>query len=122
MPMKPSFFLLTILWIATIGMATGARAEDAVRRLTQDEALKVAVTKPQPDYPPIARQLKIQGRIEVEISIDQEGSVDNVRAVSGNPALSGTALTTLKHWKFQPIVADGKPVRAVAVLSFTFKL
>jgi TonB family protein len=97
-------------------------AQDTVRRLTQEEAVKAAVAKPQPDYPPVARQLRIQGRIEMEISIDPSGSVENVKVVTGNPALTGTALSTLKHWRFEPILSGGKPARAVAVMSFTFKL
>jgi protein TonB len=99
-----------------------ALAEDTVRRLTQEEAVKAATAKPEPEYPPVARQLRIQGRIEVEMSIDPSGSVDNVKVLSGNPALSGTAVNTLKHWHFEPILSGGKPVRAIAVMSFSFKL
>ena len=106
------------LWIA----ATTLAAQDSVRRLTQEEAVKVAVTKPQPEYPPVAKQLKIQGRIELEVFVDAAGLVDNVKVLTGNPALTGTAVNTLKRWRFEPILADGKPVRAVAILSFSFKL
>ena len=109
---------LMMLWIG----ATTLAAQDTVRHLTQEEAVKAAVTKPQPEYPPVAKQLKIQGRIELEISIDAAGSVDNVKVLAGNPALTGTAVNTLKRWRFEPILADGKPVRAVAILSFSFKL
>lgn len=112
------FLILMISWM----VAAVAPAQDTVRRLTQEEAIKAAVTKPQPDYPAVARQLRIQGRIEMEVSIDPSGSVDNVKALTGNPALTGTALSTLKHWHFEPILSGGKPVRAVAVLSFGFKL
>lgn len=101
---------------------TIAPAQDVVRRLTQEEALKAATSKPQPEYPPVARQLRIQGRIEMELSIDASGQVDGVKTLSGNPALTGMAANTLKHWRFEPIKVDGKPVRAVAVLSFSFKL
>jgi TonB family protein len=102
--------------------ATSLLSQDTVRRLTQDEAVKAAVAKPQPDYPPAARQLRIQGRIELEVAIDPAGSVENVKVLSGNPALTGNAVSTLKRWRFEPIISDGKPVRAVAVMSFTFKL
>jgi len=102
------------LWIA----ATTLAAQDSVRRLTQEEAVKVAVTKPQPEYPPVAKQLKIQGRIELEVFVDAAGLVDNVKVLTGNPALTGTAVNTLKRWRFEPIVAEGEPARAVAILSF----
>ena len=98
------------------------QAQETVRRLTQEEAVKAAVSKPQPDYPPVAKQLRIQGRIEVEISIDPSGSVDSVKVLTGNSALTGTALRTLKRWRFEPFQSGGKPVRAVAALTFSFKL
>lgn len=97
-------------------------AQDTVRRLTQEEAVKAAIAKPQPEYPPVARQLRIQGRIEVEMSIDPTGAVDGVKVLSGNPALTGNAVSTLKHWRFEPILSGGKPVRAIAVMDFSFKL
>ena len=97
-------------------------AQETVRRLTQEEAVKAALTKPQPEYPPVARQLRIQGRIEVEMSIDSAGAVDNVKVISGNPALTGNAVNTLKHWRFEPILSGGKAVRAVAVMGFSFRL
>jgi TonB family protein len=115
--MNRLFLTLIFLWIATL-----LPAQDTVRRLTQDEAMKAALAKPQPDYPPVARQLRIQGRIELEVTIETSGSVENVKVLSGNPALTGTAVNALKHWRFEPVLSDGKPVRAVAAISFTFKL
>jgi TonB family protein len=113
---------LTFTLILLCLIAIPLLAQETVRRLTQEEAVKAAVSKPQPDYPPVARQLRIQGRIEVEMSIDSAGVVDNVKIISGNPALTGTAVNTLKHWRFEPILSGGKPVRAVAVMGFSFKL
>jgi protein TonB len=116
MRIKQFSLILIVFWLAV----TQLSAQDRVRRLTQEEALKAAVTKPQPEYPAVARQLKIQGRIDVEISIDTSGAVDGVKVISGNSALTGGTVNTLKRWRFSPILSDGAPVRAVAVLSFLF--
>ena len=97
-------------------------AQDTIRRLSQDEAVKAAIAKPQPDYPPIARQLKVQGKVEVEIAIDPAGSVETAKPLTGNAALTGAAVNALKRWRFTPITSDGKAVRAIAVMSFNFKL
>ena len=100
--------------------ATPANAQ--ARRLTQDEVLKFATSKPQPEYPAVARQLRITGTVEVEISIDTTGNIDGIKVLTGNVALTGNLAATLKRWHFDPIQVDGKPSRAVAVLSFTFRL
>lgn len=96
-------------------------ADDA-RKVTQAEAMKQAVAKPQPDYPSIARQLKLEGRVELEASISEDGSVEGVKILNGNAVLTNAAAAAMKRWKFQPFTDSGKPVRAVATLTFTFKL
>jgi len=58
-----TFALLTLL------TATLLPAQETVLRLTQEQAVKAAVAKPQPEYPTAARQLKLQGRVELEITI-----------------------------------------------------
>jgi periplasmic protein TonB len=97
------------------------RADDA-RKVTQAEAMKQAVAKPQPDYPAIAKQLKLEGRVEIEASISEDGSVEGVKILNGNAVLTNAAAAAMKRWKFQPFTDSGKPVRAVATLTFTFKL
>lgn len=116
-----SFSKLTIpllaVWLGTIAI----HAQEAVLRITQEEALRAAISKPQPAYPPIARQLKIQGRVEVEISINPTGSVDDVKILTGNATLTGAAANAVRNWRFAPFTSSGKPVRAVAVMAFSFK-
>ena len=51
--------LFAILCITT----TALLAQDAIRHLSHEDAVKAAVAKPQPEYPTVARQLRIQGRI-----------------------------------------------------------
>jgi TonB family protein len=111
-------FAIIAMWLATLAV----HAQDTVRHVTQEEALKAATSKPQPDYPPMARQLRLQGKVELEVSITSTGAVDNVKILTGNPALTGQAANTLKRWRFDPFLSDGKPARAVAVLAFSFKL
>lgn len=118
MKLRPEIILTVLLAVCSVFPAA---AQDTVRRLTQAEALKSAVSKPQPEYPPIARQLKLEGRVELEVSIAPDGSVDNVKVLTGNAALTGAAESAVKHWRFEPFTADGKAVRAVASISFTFK-
>lgn len=95
---------------------------EETRKVTQAEAVKQALAKPQPDYPAMARQLKLEGRVELEASISEEGTVDDVKILNGNPVLTRAAAAAMKRWKFSPFKDAGKPVRAVATLSFSFSL
>jgi TonB family protein len=56
-----------------------------------------------PRYPPLAMVAKIEGKVEVEISIDSaDGTVKQVRAISGHPLLRKSAEDAVKAWVFPP--------------------
>jgi protein TonB len=90
--------------------------------VSQTEAVKAAREKVQPDYPAMAKQLHLEGNVQIEAHISETGSVDEVKPLTGNAVLMNAAVAAIKKWRFTPFTADGKPTRAVADLSFNFKL
>jgi periplasmic protein TonB len=92
------------------------------KKLSHAEALSAAISKPQPDYPPVARQLKVEGTVELNATVNEDGTVEKADVVSGNPILAKAAADTLKKWKFSKMMEDGKPCKFVANVAFTFKL
>ena len=119
--MRTSFLKATLPVLLLISFA-GAGTADSVRYLSHAEATRLALAKPQPSYPPMAKQLHLEGEVKIEASIGEDGTVEDVRAVSGNAVLTGAAVSATKRWKFPPILVDGKPVKAVATLSFVFRM
>jgi protein TonB len=95
--------------------------QDAPKKVSHDEAMSAAVTKVQPEYPLIARQLNIRGSVELEAVVAEDGTVEKVNIVSGNPVLTRSATQALKKWQFKPCTTDGKAVKALAPVTFTFK-
>jgi len=108
--------------VATVVLAGVALAEDTDLHVSTGEAIKAATSKVQPDYPPMAKQLGLRGEVEVEAHIDESGSVESVKAKTGNPILANAAVEAARHWKFTPFTANGKPVKVVAELTFNFKM
>ena len=94
----------------------------APKRISSEEAREAAISKPAPAYPAIAKQLKMQGKAEVDVLIGESGSVEKVTPVSGNPVLTKAAQEAVQNWKFNPIKQGGSAVKAVATLSFDFHL
>lgn len=88
--------------------------------VSESEAQHAVITKVAPQYPPIARQMNLAGRVEVELFVNSGGTVDKAEVVAGNPILGGAAVNAAKRWKFQPFQADGKVSDAVVRLSFDF--
>jgi protein TonB len=115
--MKP----LKNLTVLSILIVWCSFAQNAPKKLSRSEALGAAVTKVQPEYPPVARQLKIAGEVEIEVVISEEGVPENVRILSGNPVLTKPCVDAMKKWKFKPFTEDGRAVKGVAELTFTFQ-
>jgi protein TonB len=112
--------LLSIFSVASFGPSL--QADDLVIRVSDAEAQKAAITKANPDYPPMARQMHVSGPVLVEAEVSFEGDVAKVVPVSGNALLSSAAVNAVKKWKFKPFTAEGQPAKALVRLSFNFSL
>ncbi len=57
-----------------------------------------ALTKVAAIYPPLAKQMKASGAVQVAITIDENGRVIEAKAISGHPALRSAAEEAAKKW------------------------
>jgi len=55
-----------------------------------------------PVYPELAKRMKIEGEVRLSVTVDAEGKVTDVKAVSGNHMLSSAAEDAVRKWKFEP--------------------
>jgi protein TonB len=113
--------LLGLLAMAALFLSTGL-AQDAPKKVSKSEGLNSVTTKVSPEYPAIAKQLKIEGAVELEALVTESGTVEKVTIVSGNPVLTRPASDAVKRWKFAPFTSDGKPVKALVPVSMNFKM
>lgn len=106
--------------VAMAGLASAAYG-DAIQ-VSEVVAKQNATTKVSPVLPPIAKQAHLSGRVVVELSIAEDGSVTKTDVVSGNPILGMAASKAAKGWSFKPFSgADGKPSPASVKLTFDFE-
>jgi protein TonB len=79
--------------------------------LTDREALPLVRVEPQ--YPPQARQRKLEGWVQVRFTISTAGSVKDAVAVKSSHALfERSAVQAVSRWKYQPQLRSGKPAEA----------
>jgi len=75
-----------------------AKAQDAsASNTTRKVRMKVA-----PEYPPLARQLNVTGKVKLEITISADGHVVSTRTIGGSPLLVGPASEAVKKWRYEP--------------------
>jgi TonB family protein len=111
----------TLLCCLLIGCAPSLFAQ-APKKVTRAVAMSLIVNRTPPEYPSVAKQLRIEGEVELEISLSEDATVGQVAIVSGNPLLTRPAADAVKHWKFTPYKEDGKPLKAILPVSLTFRL
>jgi TonB family protein len=75
-----------------------------------------------PEYPARARLWHIEGEVQVELTIDRNGSVRRARALSGNATLAQAAEEAAQQWKYAPYTGnDQSAFPAVTRVQFNFK-
>jgi TonB family protein len=75
-----------------------------------------------PEYPDRARLWHIEGAVQVELTIDRNGSVRRVHALSGNATLAQAAEEAARQWKYAPYTGnDQAAFPAVTRVQFNFK-
>ncbi|MCE2557464.1 MAG: energy transducer TonB [Acidobacteria bacterium] len=76
-----------------------------------------------PQYTEIARKARIQGRVVLRATIDQQGDITDVEVLRGLPmGLAEAAVAAVRQWKFKPATLNGRPVAVYFNLTVTFQL
>ena len=80
------------------------------------------IRKVQPNYPPLAKQARIQGDVILQAEINKEGDVVNLELISGHPMLAPAAIDAVKQWKYRPYSLYGNPVAVQTQIIVNFSL
>jgi anaerobic magnesium-protoporphyrin IX monomethyl ester cyclase len=72
-----------------------------------------------PPYPPEAASQHTHGEVAMDVTLNDDGTVQAVKVIVGNPLLDNAATEAVKQWKYRPLTVNGKLVnRIVVVLTF----
>lgn len=82
-----------------------------------------AISIPKPGYPPLAKQIRIQGSISVQVLIDEQGKVVSAKALpGGHQLLVNAAEAAAVQARFSPTLLSGQPVKVSGVIIYNFVL
>lgn len=73
-------------------------------------------------YPAEAKKARIQGIVELQVTVDAAGHITGVEALSGPIALRQAAVDAYTHATYRPLVKDGQPTPAIIHTSVNFAL
>src|SRR5713226_9301922 len=91
-------------------------------RVSQGVTQGLLLRKIQPAYPPLARQARIQGSVLLQAEISKEGTIQNLRLISGHPMLAPAAIEAVKQWRYKPYILNGEPVEVETQITVNFTL
>lgn len=90
-------------------------------QLSPQTAQTVTVSVP-PDYPLLARQMKVQGAVSLQALISREGTIQELQILSGPAILAAAAREAVKQWHFKPYLQNGQPVETQARITVNFTI
>ncbi len=92
------------------------------QRLPSTVLISKAISLPQPAYPPIAKQIRAQGPVNIQILVDEQGKVISAQVVSGNPTLVTAARDAAMRARFTPTLLNNQPVKVQGTIVYNFVL
>ena len=91
-------------------------------RVSSGVAAGMLVHQVKPQYPPLAVQARIQGTVVLQAVIGKDGTVEELRLVSGHPMLAPAAIEAVKQWRYRPYLLNGEPVEVDTQINVNFTL
>jgi protein TonB len=76
----------------------------------------------EPEYPEEARRQQIQGSVVLDVRIDRDGAIQEVKLLSGQPLLAEAAIAAVKQWRLKPRTLQGHPVEMQTRVILNFRM
>ena len=76
----------------------------------------------QPVYPRPARNMRVQGPVVLAAVIGKEGTIENLRLISGHPMLVPAAITAVSQWRYKPYILNGEAIEVETQITVNFLL
>jgi protein TonB len=106
-----------------VGPGEGGGIGGGIFRVVGGATRPIAIYAPDPEYSDEARKARLQGRVQLEMIVDETGHPRNIRVLQSlGLGLDEQAIKAAARWRFKPGMKDGKPVPVVAFLDVGFHL
>jgi periplasmic protein TonB len=95
---------------------------EAPRRVGGDVLEARILNRVIPEYPALARQMRVSGIVQLLAVIGRDGQVRSLEIVSGHPLLVKSALEAVRQWRYSPTLLNKEPVEVMAPITVNFTL
>jgi periplasmic protein TonB len=92
------------------------------RHLSEPVQAAMLIHRVQPIYPPLATQIRREGRVELRAIIATDGTIQSLEVISGDPLFIQSALSAVREWHYRPTILDGQPVEVDTQITVIYTL
>ncbi len=128
--MRIRLFTTVIVVFAALSICT---AEDVTKReppcgnygtlrVSFADVEGMLVHRVEPQYPPLGRNVRIQGEVVLYVLLDKKGAPKRICTLSGHPMLIPAEIDAVRQWRWKPFLLKGKPREIEFPVSVSFKL
>ena len=75
-----------------------------------------------PTYPPLGKAMHVEGTVVLAATISRDGTISNLRIVSGPAVLQQSACDAVSNWRYRPYLLNGQPVDVETTINVIFTL
>jgi protein TonB len=83
-------------------------------------ATGMLILSPPPIYPPLAKTAHVAGTVELHATIATNGTIKDLRAVSGPVMLRQAAINAVRNWRYKPYRLNNQPVEIETTINLVF--
>ena len=80
------------------------------------------IRRVQPMYPQMARNVRVQGPVVLAAVIGKDGTIENLRLMSGHPMLVPAAIAAVSQWRYRPYILNGEAIEVETQITVNFIL
>ena len=106
--------------MASVGNAPLTNAGERVQM--SSDARQVLSRPVRPEYPLLARQMKVEGIVRLDARVGKDGGIQSLSVLGGPTILADAAREAVKQWRFRPHLQDGQPVETQVPITVNFTI
>jgi TonB family protein len=95
-----------VIFVPALLIAALSFATHPPRAFAEDHPERKVRLRVEPVYPDIARRMKLNGTVRVQVVVSPNGNVKETKVIGGHPILVTAAVDAVKKWKFDPAAAE----------------
>jgi protein TonB len=91
-------------------------------RVSEGVQMAKLINRVMPVYPPLAKSARISGVVHLIGIISKDGTIRDLKVISGHPLLTKAALDAVSQWVYKPTLLSNEAVEVIAPIDVNFTL